>query len=429
MTETLPLRGVPDGLRAEAKRQLRLDGDGREVEVRDRRGRLKLTRVHLSAVAPEATFRPSERELTFLLGAERRAWATVEQAFGAGAWARAVGFARGGAVAIECSLDGLAVGSPVCWRLTDPWIRRRRQRNTRRANERADWRERAAAGAELILDRYPMLAKALEGETGPVVRRVLVHAAEDLLAGQSYFGPRAFSQAHFGNTKARDDVHRILTRCEVELEAQIELGILRAGRVGLAGPIELRSTTGVLRFHGLRGPTDVRLDQPGQQLRCDASTLVVIENRQAAEAVSDTSPDLALLWTAGLMGPEGVAAAGELGGRAHRVIICPDADLGGVRIAAQVLDVCPHGEVLDIGEFPHEARSPFKRDGVSEIGLRATADGPAGALARACLERGYPVEQELAAAEALAAILSRPSTRATPRAGAQSDHARTSPRT
>src|SRR5262245_19067807 len=118
MTETLPLRGVPDGLRAHAKRQLRVDVDGTQVEVRDRRGRLKLTRGFLEAAEPVAAFVPAERDLTFLLGADRRAWATVEQRFGARAWEQAVAFARGGAVVLECHVDELAVGDPVAWRLT-----------------------------------------------------------------------------------------------------------------------------------------------------------------------------------------------------------------------------------------------------------------------------------------------------------------------
>lgn len=409
MPATLPLREVPDGLRADAKRQLRVDDNGNEVEVRDRRGRLKLTRVYLSAQSPDAAIKPTERELTFLLGADRRAWATIEQRLGARAWERATALALGGAVVLECEVDAsLAVGRPIGWRLTESWQRRRRQRSTRRANESQQWADRAAAAAEAIGDRYPQLARALQIETGRVVRRVLVHAAEDLLVGRSYFGPRAFSQAHFGTTKARDDVGRILARCDVELDAQIELGVLRAGRIGLAGPIEMRTSAGALRFHGIHGPTDVRLDQPAQRLSCDARTLVVIENRQAAESASDMYPDLAVLWTAGLMGREGVAAVAELSCQVERVITCPDADLGGVRIAEEVLGVCPTASIIDIGAFSHSHRAPFRSGGVSEVGLRAAVDGPAGPLAQACLDRGYPVEQELAAVDALAGALARP---------------------
>jgi hypothetical protein len=38
---------------------------------------------------------------------------------------------------------------------------------------------------------------------------------------------------------------------------------------------------------------------------------------------------------------------------------------------------------------------------ISEIGLRAASTGLAGGLTQACLARGYPVEQELAAIDAL----------------------------
>lgn len=105
------------------------------------------------------------------------------------------------------------------------------------------------------------------------------------------------------------------------------------------------------------------------------------------------------------MGPDGVDAVAELAGQVERVIACPDADLGGVRIAEQVLAAFPTAMVIDIGRFPHAKRAAFKPGGVSEIGLRAALDGAAGSLARACLERGYPVEQELAAIDALAGAL------------------------
>jgi hypothetical protein len=402
VAEQLPLRGVPDGLCAHAKRQLRVDADGAQVEVRDRRGRLKLTRVYLDAAEPVPGFAPAERELTFLLGADRRAWATVEQRFGARAWEHAVTFARGGAVVLECQVDGLAVGAPVCWRLTDSWLTRRRRRASRRANERTDWQRRARSAADGVAARWPEFAHALRRHAGPVERRVLVHAAEDLLAGRSWNGPRAFSQVHFGTTKARDDVGKILARSGVELEAQIELGVLRAGRTGLAGPVLLASATGTLDFTGIRGPTDVRLDQPELRLTTTSAVLLVIENRQAAEAASDRWPDSALLWTQGAMGQESLDALGQLTGAVARVVACPDADLGGVRIAEQVLGVAPAAELIDIGAFPHDPRSRWKPDSVSLLGLTAAADGPAGELARACLARGYPVEQELAAIDALA---------------------------
>jgi hypothetical protein len=405
----IPLRNIPDGLRARVRKALRTDADGNEVEVRDRRGRHKLTTVYLYAPNPDRDVRLSEPDTTFLLGAERRSWSTViarsrdaERAF-----ERAVTFALCGAIELECKTDGLALGEPVRWVLTPGWKARRGRQLTRRANARASWQERAELAAEAIGRRYPKFAQALRRERGPVARQVLVYAAEDLLAGRSYFGPRAFSQAHFRETKARDDASRILTKCEVEVEAQVELGTLRAGRTGLAGPITLETKTGQIDFAGIRGPTDVRLEQDRLRLVCRAETLIVIENRQAAEAVSDCYPDAALFWTQGLMGSESLRALAELARGAGRVIACTDADLGGVRIVEQVLGVAPDALVLDVGAWPHKARPPWRAGSISELGLEAALSGAARPLASACLARGYPVEQELSAVDALDAALAR----------------------
>ena len=141
---------------------------------------------------------------------------------------------------------------------------------------------------------------------------------------------------------------------------------------------------------------------PELRLTTTSPVLLVIENRQAAEAASDRWPDAAMLWTQGAMGQESLDALGRLTGAVARVVACPDADLGGVRIAEQVLRVAPNAELIDIGAFPHDPRSRWKPDSVSLLGLTAAADGPSGELARACLARGYPVEQELAVIDALA---------------------------
>lgn len=407
----VPISGLPEGLRARVRRQLRTDASGREVEVRDRRRRTKLTRVFLFAPQVDETLRPTERELSFLLGADRRSWPKVVERLGGGdphkAWARAVQLARGGAVEIECATEGARLGEPVCWRLTERCARRRKQQTTRRANERASWEQRAHLAADALTDQWPELAHALRRHAGPVERQVLVYAAEDLLAGRSWAGPRAFSQVHFGTTKARDDVDKILARSGVELEAQIELGVLRAGRTGLAGPVHLTSECGQLDFTGIKGPTDLRLDQPGMRLTTGADVLLVIENRQAAEVISDRFPDAAVVWTQGAMGEEGVDALRQLAEQVDRIVALPDADLGGVRIAEQVLGVAPAAELVDTGSYPHDPRTPWKPDSVSLIGLRAAADGPAGALARACVARGYPVEQELAVVEAVSTQTTR----------------------
>jgi hypothetical protein len=88
-------------------------------------------------------------------------------------------------------------------------------------------------------------------------------------------------------------------------------------------------------------------------------------------------------------------------------VALPDADLGGVRIAEQVLAVAPAAAVVDTGEYQHDPRAPWTPDSVSVLGLREAAGGPAAGLARACLDRGYPVEQELAVVEAVGRSLAR----------------------
>lgn len=66
-----------------------------------------------------------------------------------------------------------------------------------------------------------------------------------------------------------------------------------------------------------------------------------------------------------------------------------------------MLNAVPDAQLLDVGELDHPTRPKRPVDGVSAQGLRAALAGPAGALAQACLDRGYPVEQELATVEAV----------------------------
>lgn len=51
-----------------------------------------------------------------------------------------------------------------------------------------------------------------------------------------------------------------------------------------------------------------------------------------------------------------------------------------------------------------------RADGRSLQGLQQAVDGPAGGLARACLTRGYPVEQELATVATVVQLLDQPAT-------------------
>jgi hypothetical protein len=140
----------------------------------------------------------------------------------------------------------------------------------------------------------------------------------------------------------------------------------------------------------------LRTDQRGLQLElARAVPLVIVENLQAAETLSDQRPDVAVLYTAGLPGRAALRLIGELAAQAPRVLVIPDADLGGVRIAAAILGAAPSGELVDVGALEHPPRERWPADSVSLRGLMAALSGPAGALAQACLDRGYPVEQEM----------------------------------
>jgi hypothetical protein len=127
--------------------------------------------------------------------------------------------------------------------------------------------------------------------------------------------------------------------------------------------------------------------------------MLVVENLQAAENACDRYPGLIVVHTAGQPAGEALPFITRVAASAARVIIIPDADLGGARIADRVLtalsDRTP-AVLVDIGTEPHSEREPFGP--VSASGLQALtgAANPVARFATACLARGYPVEQEAA---------------------------------
>src|SRR4051794_28235237 len=83
MTETAPaivLLGVPEGLEARPVYRQRTTADGERVAVKTRRGLLKFDRVTLRAAdaGSGAELALDEREKRFILGAQRRAWRSIE---------------------------------------------------------------------------------------------------------------------------------------------------------------------------------------------------------------------------------------------------------------------------------------------------------------------------------------------------------------
>jgi hypothetical protein len=159
---------------------------------------------------------------------------------------------------------------------------------------------------------------------------VLGYAAEDLAAGVSHDGPRAFSQAHLTHTRAREDVAAILLDGSASEASLLAPGLGRSPYLGLGGPVTLHTATGhVLDLGALDGPVRFRADQRTPvTATTTAVTLLVIENLQAAEAACDTYSD----------------SITHLADQAEHVLIITDADLGGVRIAQRVPAALDHPE-------------------------------------------------------------------------------------
>lgn len=412
--ERLPLAGVPDGLVARPPR----NSDG--TVSRYRRGFIKATKVVLAPAEdppPHSDLQMPPPGVTagewgWVLGAARRGWPGVVTKFGERAWPLALTLIHAGIVVLDCEAEDLRLGEPQRWRLTEIGLAARDARDSARAAYITGWEARAAAASLLVAALDPGLAAALTTGRGHQSRLpVLVHAAEDLAAGRVHDGPRAFSQAHFGHTKARDDAPDILAAAGASPEAIAALGLRRSPYLGLGGPIRLLVDGQTWDVRALHGPVQFRADQP-----LDASiagdggpiTLAVIENLQAAETICDQHPGVAVLWLAGQPSEHTLQIAATLTAQASEIIIATDADLGGVRIAARVVDAVPTSvphRILDSGREAHERRDPFgatSRTGLQTFTARLDAIGD---FARTVAARGYPVEQEAAIRTALLRVI------------------------
>lgn len=409
-TTEVPIVGLPDGVVAILVEQMRRKDDGALVPVRTQRGRRrKVQRVDLVATTedgtPEAAIAAAGE--TLVLGADSRRWDTVEGELGEDAWPVTLQLVRAGVVRLRCSVEDLRLEKPQRWELTEQWRQRRQDRADQRADLVHDWTVRAAAAAEEVEPLCVEFADALRDRQFTATLPVLVAAAEDLVAGVVHDGPRAFSQTHFGDTKERDDVAQILTSADVPVEVLEQLGLRRSSRVGVAGPVIAEVDGRQVPLGPLDGPIALRADQPDLSLQHDGGphAVVIVENLQAAETLTDRFDDLIVIYTAGLPSGHALNLIGQLTGEANRVLIVPDADFGGVRIAEQLLGVAPDAELVDIGQQPHPIVRPWPEDSESVRGLRTAVAGPAGSLAEACLERGYRVEQELATVRAVTSIV------------------------
>lgn len=116
------LPGLPAGVIAVTVPRTGPDGDR---IPRDRKGRVRVTKVDLVAQGPVEAYRPpsalSPRELIWVLetGSSRR-WATIEAKFHERDWDISVDLIRAGAVVVRCDVDVLNF-VPRSWRLTHAW--------------------------------------------------------------------------------------------------------------------------------------------------------------------------------------------------------------------------------------------------------------------------------------------------------------------
>jgi hypothetical protein len=386
---------------------------------RDRRGRVKVREAVVSAAANAegvtqlswpASLNTQDRR--WVLDAARRNWDTVEQRFGDQARSIAMDLTASGIVALRAELTpDIQLGPLRRWDLTPAALHDRgKTRAAHRAQQDQDAQHMAyAATAVMVID--PGLADALRtARPGTKTALLLAAAAIDLASGIRHDGPRAFLQAHFADTKAVADPGADLQRAGVSTSSLAALGLTRSPYIGLAGPVELRFDRVRWELQGLPGPTQIRLDasaMPEVSLSSPTS-LVVVENLQAAEALSDSRPGIAVAWVPGVPSGPALRVVAALAIGAVQCIAVPDADLGGLRIAERLLSVEARSKtvVVDVGMQPHVPSRPFGETSIRGLETYSEhRDGRLAELARAFLARGYPVEQEAPTRSAVAQLL------------------------
>ena len=426
-----PITGLPYGLVARSVQKIRPDATSWR-QVRDRRQRQRLDAIVLMTPhAPpdniadqlQSAVGLSPGACSFILGAQRRSWRAIQDRFGDDALPVALSLARCGAIYLKCAVtDELSLGGPTGWYLTEAAAAEAASRAEAAAAARTDLDSRrhvvlarlmalltspdsaAAVGtsqAGVSMEAIESLAAALEGTHGPVRLPVLIAAAEDLLAGTRHGSPRAFSLAHFTHSKERDDAAALLAEAGVPDEIAQALGILRSPRIGVAGAIDAIADGRKIALSLLDGPVLIRADQANLTLVTRARNLVIIENLQAAETLAKQPAlqPLAIVYSAGQPSPAARQHIAALCSQAAVTLLCPDADFGGVRIANAILSELPAASadtvtISDAGAWPHKPQPRWPADGATVTGLTRALDSPAGELARACLDRGYRVEQE-----------------------------------
>lgn len=450
MSAQLPARRAPGQRTADGRLRMpwldRSDGvhavavarrhpDGMSHDRLDRRGRLRADEVDLIAAnqpAPGADEDPadvdlgvSESDRRWILGADRRHWSSIEKRFGDGSLDTALQLIAIGVVELRVPVRGtrLDIEHPRQWRLTPLWSDRAARGRRASQLQRDSIVRDAAAAAAAIMDIDPGLAGGLRSATAQRgTLQVLIAAAHDLVLEVRHDGPRAFSQNHFGDTKLREDAPDILREAGAS-EATIDvLGLRRSPYIGLGGTLFVAG----MRMAEVPGPVRFRAD-PHRLLTpaIDPGTrrILFVENLQAAEFACDEYPDMAIVWFAGQPSDAVVGLcrgiAGEAQDRGLPVVVAPDADLGGVRIAQRLLRAMPKDvalTVLDVGAVPHTPGPQFSESVSRQLqeiqdNERWKPTSPYSVLltqfAGTVLARGHVVEQEAAIRAAISRILLR----------------------
>jgi hypothetical protein len=429
----VPLSGVPDGLIARSVQRRTRSPDGPDRIQRDRRGRLRLDEVDLSAQqqfdcsTADLAMLDRPGDITFVLGASSRSWTSIRRRFGERALQLASELAKAGVVTLRCAVtDELKLGTPRGWRITPTAAILAADRSQRTAATQQELVAairsaldalaalggnmdagpgRAGLDASHIASLREALTRAQEGGISPVRARVFVAAAVDLADGVVHANLRAFSVTHFGDSKARDDAAEVLRHAGVHPAVGHALGLRRSARIGLGAGIDALVGGQQVALSQLDGPVLLRADQPGMQCVLGGRCLVIVENLQSAETLCDRFgqhnevPAPGVVYTAGFPGREALAHVTGLCRQADAGLLAPDADLGGVRIAAAILGAMDYGTrrkiaLCDVGAYSHTPQRKWAKESVSVAGLRDELGGLAGSLADACLRRGYRVEQE-----------------------------------
>lgn len=383
---------------------------------RDRLGRPKFRRVRLRASEPVAQpTRPdglvADSDWAWITSSPRN-WDSITGRLGDNATTIVHALARAGCLTIEHDQHLSKLAQPA--RRTHPHPKLAGAQAAARENRRTEAnsvRSRALSLAETLTDEWPGVAKALRSTTGTDRLIWALRAATDLADGRTHNSVRAFVQEHAEHTKARDDVHHLLAELGFEQEAITAVGLARNPYIGLGGPIRLQTPTGIIDLTGLTGPHDLRLPASQDitlQLPATSPEMIIIENRQAAETICDVRPALPVIWCHGQPPKAVLELIAQAAAQVNTVTVCTDADLGGVRIAARIADhLSPNRQcaIIDIGTADHVVGKSFNAHSRTHLTTLATRADEVGQFAKACLTRGYAIEQEAAAKAALRGAL------------------------